>query len=177
MRRLLLSTIALTIIVSFLSASAQEPAKPTPLSPIARLKAAKSAFLKQGPGSEFPYKLFDSSLTGWGHFILVDSPEKADVIIEVSAPYDDSGISVGSNASRTSPLGGTTEQPLRTSRQFSVQRIVLTVYDAHSNVRLWFASERPKSAMKQKTKEDNIVEATEQLFSKFRDTVEPSPAQ
>ncbi len=177
MRRLLLCTVAVIIICGFPSAFAQDTAKPTPLSPIARLRVAKKAFLRQGPGSEFPYKLFESSLTGWGRFTLIDSLENADIIIEISAPYDDSGITVGSNASRTSPLGGSTEQPIRSSRQFSVLRINLTVYDPHSNVHLWFASERPKSAMKQKVREDNIVEATEQLFSKFRDTVEPPPAQ
>jgi hypothetical protein len=175
MRRLLFTVVLIVMLLGGLSA--QEAPKPTPISPLARLRAAKSAFLKYGEGSDFPYRLFESSLTGWGRFTLVDSPQKADIIIEVAAPSDESGISVGSSTSRTSPLGGTSEPPFKTNKQFSVQRILLTVYDAHSNVRLWFASERPKSAMKQKAKEDNIVDATQLLFSKFRDIVEPPPAQ
>lgn len=173
MRGFLLAVLVVAMLLG-LSAFAQEAPKQVPISPSARIRAAKTAFLKSGDGSDFPYKLIESSLTGWGRFALVDSPEKADVIIEVSAPYDESGISVSSGSSRHSPLGGSTEQPIKTNKD-AVQRILLTVYDAHSNARLWFATERPKSSMKQKLREDNIVEASQQLFSKFRDVVDPPP--
>lgn len=174
MRRLLLGSV--TFVLLSLSISAQEPAKPAPqLSPVARLRAAKTAYLKNGGGSDFPYKLFESSMEGWGRLTLVGTPEKADIVIEITSPTTDSGISVTSGTTRDNPLGGSA-QSVTTSKSLSVQNIVVTVSDPRTNVRLWFASERPKGAMKQKAREDNLVAATQSLFSKFHDLVEPAPA-
>jgi hypothetical protein len=35
--------------------------------------------------------------------------------------------------------------------------------------------EQAKSAMRQKTREDNLVQAAEKVFAKFHDRVEPAP--
>ena len=54
-------------------------------------------------------------------------------------------------------------------------QIVLSVLDAHDRVVLWSGSERPKSSLKQKQREDNIVEASLRLFRRFRNVIEPEP--
>jgi hypothetical protein len=50
------------------------------------------------------------------------------------------------------------------------------VLDAHDRVMLWSGSEQPKSSMKEKQREDNIVEASLRLFRRFRESIEPQPA-
>ncbi len=176
MRRALVVTL-LFATVSCLAQVQQAP-KTAQLSPVARIRAAKTAYVKNGGGSDFPYHLFESSVEGWGRFKVVSKPEQADIVIEVTSPTEDSGLSVSSSTTPSTPLGGSSsEQSIKTSKQLSVQRIVLTVYDGHSNVRLWTAVERPKGAFKQKAKEDNLADATQSLFSKFKELVEPPPAQ
>ena len=176
MRRSALGVL-IPVLLTALALSQEQP-KPTPqLNPIARLRAAKTAYVNNGGGSDFPFKLFESSMEGWARLTLVDSAEKADIVVEITSPTDDSGIYVSSSTTPSTPLGAPGEQSTKITRQLSVQRITVTVYDPRSNFRLWSASERPKSAMKQKAREDNIVDATQSLFSKFKEMVEPTPSQ
>lgn len=48
----------------------------------------------------------------------------------------------------------------------------MSVYDPKSKMLLWSASEQPKFAMKQKAREDNLVNAAQHLISKFRDRMD-----
>jgi hypothetical protein len=176
MRRLLplLNIIAFCLIASFFAA-AQEQKPAVPMSASARLAAAKTAFVRNAGGSDIPFKVVEGAITAWGHFTLVDSREKADIIIDISAPYDDFGTELSSTTG-TSPLSGRDEHSAVSTRQISAPRVVLTISDARTNLRLWTATERPKYAMRQKAREDNLVDAAQRLFSKLRDHVEP-PAQ
>jgi hypothetical protein len=177
MRRLLpLLTIIAFCLIASLFAAAQEQKSAVPISASARLAAAKTAFLRNAGGSDIPFKVIESSTTAWGHFTLVDAREKADIIIDISAPYDDFGTELTSTTG-TSPLSGRDEHSAVATRQVSAPRIVLTVSDARSNLRLFTATERPKLGMRQKTREDNLVEAAQRLFSKFRDRIEPPVQQ
>ncbi len=184
MRRFLLVCGALVVCVVMAPAQAQKPEpqpeqKPAarPVNPSARLAAAKTAMVRNAEGSDIPYDVISSAMESWGRFTLVDSPEKADIIVEVSAPgTSGSGVSVSSNISRTDPMGRP-EQSSTTSRDISNGPVRIIVYDARSHMALWSASEQPKFAMKQKAKEDNLVQASQRLFNKFRDRVEPPPAQ
>ncbi len=49
----------------------------------------------------------------------------------------------------------------------------MTVLDARNKRMLWTAAESVKFAMKEKAKENNLVEAAERLASKFHDRLEP----
>ena len=49
----------------------------------------------------------------------------------------------------------------------------MTVFDAKNKRVLWRSTEKVKSALKQKAKENNLVEAAERLVSKFHDRLEP----
>lgn len=177
MRRLFLfphAILAILLMVSFVAAGAQEsqPAKkPVPISPSARLVAAKSAFVKSGGGSDIPLNVINSLLEGWGRFILVDAPEKADIIIEIASPTENNGVSV-SSSTKTSAQGRP-ETSTTSTRQLSVSQIKLVVFDAKNKVALWSATEQPKSAVRQKAREDNLVEAAQNLFAKFRDRIQP----
>ena len=163
---------AIVLLVASLGAFGQEQkAGAPPVSPTARLAAAKTAYLRNGGGSEIPYNVIESGIEGWGRFQLVDSAENADVIIEVVAPEDDTGVSVSSS---TDASGHTSS---RSSRELSVAIIKLTVYDAKTHLPLWTGNERPKGAFKEKAREDNLVQAAQRLVSKFRDRLEPIPPE
>lgn len=152
--------------------TAKQPAKP-PMSPTARLKEAKTAFVKNVDGSDIGYDTVATTLDGWGRYKLVDSPEKADLLIEITSPDEGGGVSVSSSngISRT----GSYEQSTNSSRELSSGggTIRLVVRDAKTKLTLWGASEPVKGAMKKNARENNLVEAAQKLVSKFRDRVEP----
>ena len=146
-----------------------EPKKPAFVPPSARLAAAKSALVKNGGGSEIPYNVISSGMEGWGRFKLVDSSPEADIVVEVTSPEEEGGVSVGS---RTRTATGRTEESTTTSRNLSSGGIRLLVYDAKTHVALWSATEPAKGAMRQKAREDNLVQAAARLLTKFRERVE-----
>ena len=164
-------TIVLVLLAGALVFAQEQKPAATPISPSARLAAAKTAFLKNGGGSEIPYNVIESGMEGWGRFTLVDSPQEADVIIEVQAPEEESGATVSSSTD----AGG--HSSTTSSRDLNVAVIRLTVYDAKTHLPLWGASERPKGGFKEKTRNDNLVKAAERLVSAFRDRLEPPPAE
>ncbi len=174
MRHLLAAAFLLFAVAAL--AQVQEQKKPVPMSPTARLNAAKTVFVKNGGGNEIPYNVISSAVEGWGRFLPVDAPEKADIIIEVTAPEENSGMSVSSSTTRSAPAGKQNESSVTSTRNLTVTQIKLLVYDGKSKIPLWSGTEQPKSGMKQKTREDHLVEAAQRLFTRFHDRVEP-PAQ
>jgi hypothetical protein len=182
MRRSLLQLIILILFsTSVLIAGAQQSTpetKPAPTTPPAathdRLASAKNIFLKNAGGSEIPYNVINSGFEGWGRYVLVDTAEKADIIMEISAPPEDSGSRV---SVKTSAETGQQEKGYSSSKEISSEPIKVTVYDAKSKRPLWTATDKPKFAMKQKARENNLVEAAQRLFSKFHDRIEPAPKQ
>jgi hypothetical protein len=164
------------LVTGAMLANAQEPKKaPLAITPAARLAAAKTALVRNGGGSSIPFNVIVSSLEGWGRFTLVDAPEKADIILEVSAPDEGGGVSVSSSTKKGTSMGRT-DPSTTTNRQISVTHVRMIAYDAKSKVALWSGTEQPKFAMKQRVKEDSLVEAAQRLVSKFRERVEP-PSQ
>src|SRR5437763_3526110 len=91
MRSTLFLLLALLTISTALTAQ-QEKKKTEALTPSARLAAAKTAFISNVHGNTIPFDVISSSLEGWGRFTLVNAPEKADVIIEITAPEESSGV-------------------------------------------------------------------------------------
>jgi hypothetical protein len=152
-----------------------EATKAVPLSPTARLAAAKSAYLQNGGGNEVAFNVVSESVQGWGRYQIVGDPTKADLIIEVASPSGSNGISISSTSSNDSRTGMPSESTTR-SRDLQVARITMIVYDARSKMALWSSSEQPKSALRQKNRQDRIVETAQRLVSQFRQRVEPEPA-
>lgn len=165
---LVLPTILLAASVG--SALAQEAKKPMAIAPSARLAAAKTAYVRHGGGNEIPYNAVLSGMEGWARYTLVDSPEKADIIVEVTSPGETNGVSI---SGRTETAGG--KESSASTKQLSGTDVRLVVYDARSKMPLWSASEPAKSAFRQKAREDNLLHAGQRLIAKFRDRVEPLP--
>ncbi len=167
--------LAAVLVAMSIIAVGQETKKPVAITASARLAAAKTAFVKNGGGSDIPYDAVLSGMEGWGRFMLVDSPQKADIIVEVTSPSEEGGgVSVSSS---TSTGSGRREEKTTTTRQLSGNTVKLVVYDARNKGPLWSASEQAKSAFRQKAREDNLLQAGQRLVSKFRDRLEPPPPQ
>ncbi len=153
------------------SQSAQ-PSKAPLMSPIARLRAAKTVFLTQYRGSGIALNVISSGLEGWGKYQVLESSKDADLIVKITAPTDSSGVSVSSSTS-TDGYGKPQSNSSTSKDLSSSSMITVTVMDAANKVTLWRGSEQAKSAMKQKQREDNMVEAAQKLLARFRDEVEP----
>lgn len=174
-----LKTLLFLLLATGLMAAIQqeqkEPQKPDektaaapPLSASARLAAAKTAFLKKtGNGDNAAYDVVSSTLEGWGRFTLVNSPDKADIVVEIfSMSENEGGITASAG-------GGESRGREKAIQQSTASQIKLTVYDSKTRVPLWIAMEHPKGAMKKTDRENNEVEAAERLIQKFHDAVEP----
>ncbi len=152
---------------------APEKKPPVFVPPSVRLKEAKSVFIKNAGGTDIPFNVVESGIEGWGRYIIAESPEKADLIVEVTSPSEETGLSV---TSKTTTGDGPTQQSTTSSKELGTGPIKLVVYDARNHVPLWSATEQPKGAFKQKNREDKLVEAAQKLVHAFRERVEPQTA-
>jgi predicted Zn-dependent protease len=154
--------------------SQQPEKKPATETASSRLANAKNVLVTRAHGSDIPYDTIKSTIDGWGRFTLVDTPEKADLVVTVATTGGDSGVRVASS-NDVSPLSGRPEQSSSSSKDFSSADITLTVYDAKNKRVLWTSTETAKSALRQTTRENNLVEAAARLAVKFHDKLEPPP--
>ena len=151
----------------------QQPPEKKPLieTPSMRLAAGRNVFMVRTHGSHIPFDVIRSTMEGWGRFTFVETPEKADLIIEI-ASSGDSGVQV-SSSSNVSPQTGHEEKSSSTRKDISPTDIKMTVFDSRNKRPLWAATESVKFAMKEKGKENNLVDASERLASKFHNRLEP----
>jgi hypothetical protein len=145
--------------------------KPVMETPSMRLASARNVYVTRTHGSQAPYDVIRSTVDGWGRFTLVESPEKADLIIEIYSSGD-AGIQV-SSSSQVSAESGQEDKNTTTRKDISPTEIKMTVIDAKNKRVLWISTENAKFAMKEKAKENNVVEAAERLATKFHDRLEP----
>jgi hypothetical protein len=169
----LLFTSFLILLTSGISAFSQQPAEKKPLieTPSMRLAAAKNVFITRTHGSRIPLDVIRSTMEGWERFTFVETPDKADLIIEISSTGD-SGVQV-SSSSNISPETGQKEKSNSTRKDISPTDIKMIVFDSRNKRPLWAATESVKFAVKEKGKENNLVEAAERLVSKFHQRLEP----
>lgn len=136
-----------------------------------RMAAAKAIFLKNLGGDDIPFNVISRNFESWGRYILVDSADKADLIIEIQSPDNGSGDKdKDSERSKTNVYGGSSQR--KEEPKPSIDTITFTVYDKNKRP-LWIAREEPKSAMKRKTEESHLVEAAQKIFTRFHDRIEP----
>lgn len=169
-----------TVAGLFLSAGAmpvyrQQPAEKKPVieTPSMRLASARNVFINRTHGSRIPFETIKSTIEGWGRFTLVETPGKADLLIEI-ASTGDSGVQV-SSSSKVSAESGHEEKSTATRKDISSTDVRMTVSDVRNKRVLWTGTESVKFAMKEKAKENNLVEAAERLASKFHERLEPPP--
>ena len=148
--------------------------KPVIETPSMRLASARNVMIVRTRGSEIPVETIQSTMDGWGRFTLVETRDKADLIVEV-ASNGDSGVQV--STSTVSPIGGQEQKGSSTRKDLSPTEINMTVFDARNKRPLWSATETVKFAMKGKSKENNLVEAAERLAAKFHQRLEPPAAK
>lgn len=140
-----------------------------------RLASARNVLIIRTRGSVVPFDVIRSTLDGWGRFTLVETRDKADLIIEI-ASGGDSGVQV-SSSSGVSSDSGREEKSTQSRKDLSPTEINMMVFDARNKRPLWSATESVKFAVKEKTKENNVVEAAERLASKFHQRLELAAAK
>lgn len=178
-RSKLFSCLSATVLILGLAAvagRAQQPApeKPRVETPAARLTNAKNVLIVRTRGNSIPYDVIRDTLEGWGRFTLVQTPDQADLLIQVSSSGGDSDLRVTSSSGQALD-SGKYEQSTHTSKDLSATDIKLTVIDARNRRVLWEANDTAKYAVKEKARENNLVEAAERLASKLHDRLEPPP--
>jgi hypothetical protein len=163
----------LVLLTSGFSCLGQQAAQKKPLieTPSMRLAAARNVFITRTHGNRIPLDVIRSTMEGWERFTFVETPDRADLIIEISSTGD-SGVQV-SSSSNVSPETGKEEKSNSTRKEISPTDIKMTVFDSRNKRPLWAATESVKFAVKEKGKENNLVEAAERLASKFHQRLEP----
>src|SRR5215472_19388096 len=103
------------------SAASEKPTpapekKPVIETPSMRLASARNVMIVRIRGSEIPVETIQSTMDGWGRFTLVETRDKADLIVEV-ASNGDSGVQV--STSTVSPIGGQEQKGSSTRKDLS----------------------------------------------------------
>ena len=151
-------------------AAQQTTAKPASAIAADKFAFGKTMYIKNEDGSDTAYDAIATDIQGWGHFEIVNSPEKAQIIAEITS-YEAGGISRQANTGYSTPDG---KPPLLgASKDLSTPSVNLKLYDAKTQRELWSGTERVKGAFKRRTEEDNLVASAEKLFLRFHDYVEP----
>jgi hypothetical protein len=176
MKCLLISALAVFLTASFLTAQPpqqdkEKQASASPMTPAARLAAARTAFIKKSGGEDaIAFDVVSTTLEGWGRFALVDAPEKADIVVEIVTGEDNRPAAGPASIKPSRRSGGMAPSG---SASHTISQIKLVVYDAKSKFGLWTGSERIKPASKKIDQENNEVEAAQRLVSRFHDELEP----
>ena len=165
--------LALGVLCTLTANAQQEQKKAVPAGSAARFTNVKTAYVTRTGGNPIAYDVISSSIDGWGRFAPASSPEKADIVIEISST--DPGGVVSSSGAKHDQKTGRPEPYSSTSKEFSLPEVRMVVYLAgdKNKVPIWSGLEHAKAAFKEKARENNLVEAAQRLFSKFHDTVEP----
>jgi hypothetical protein len=165
----------LLIALAFVPVAAQQPSALSgsisrSADPSVKFAFGKSIYVKNEHGSNVAFDVINSDIEGWGRFSMLNSPDKADLIAEVTS-YDAGGLSVGGN-----PVYSPDGKPVSSAgarKDLSPASVTLKVYDAKTRRELWSGTEKVKSAFKKKSEEDNVVAAAEKLFLRLHDFVQP----
>ena len=166
-----------TLSIAFLAVgqTSSSSARPLPPNIAEKLAFGKTAYLKNDHASNIAFEAISSDVQGWGRFVQADSPEKADLVIEISS-YEGGGVSSTSKTDYLTP-DGKPQSSSGTSKDLSGSSVTMKVYEPKSHRELWAGTEKVKSAFKKKSAEDNTVDASENLFRRFHDSVEPPQKQ
>ncbi|MBV9437524.1 MAG: hypothetical protein JOZ44_15800 [Acidobacteria bacterium] len=162
---------ALAVLTSALAISCGVQAQST-LGPNIAPKFAfgKSVFIKNAHGGNVPYEAITADMEGWGRFTLVSSPDQADFVVEVTS-YE--GGSVTPSSRTEYAPNGKPQSSSGASKDLSGSSVTMRIFEPKTGRDLWNGTEEAKGALKKKSEEDNMLAATEKLFRRFHDAVEP----
>ena len=151
----------------------EQPANPGAAAHYDRMAAAKSVFLKNVGGNDIPFNVISRNFESWGRYILVDSADKADMIIEIQSPDDGSEKKDKKDSgNKTNVYGGSQQREQAPAPKPANDVIILTAYDKNKKP-MWIGREEPKFAVRHKAEETHLVEAAQKLFARFHDRIEP----
>lgn len=165
------SSCDLALVPTALPAQTKAQKKPVADTVTARLTSARNVQITRTHGSNIPFDTISETIDGWQRLTLVPSADKADLIIEVYTGGDNDTRT--SSHEEFSPETGKMDKGSSTSKSLSASDIKMTVYDARNKAVLWTGTEKAKYAVKEKARENNLVEAAERLASRFHDRLEP----
>jgi hypothetical protein len=150
------------------------PEPPKFLPPSARMAAAKTIFLDHLKGTDIPFNIIQAGFESWPRYTIVDSADKADLIVQVTSPAESSsGSSNSVSAKAGSGSGGAPQKSSEESQFAEIPIIKLTVLDARTRVVLYSATERTKNAWKEKNRTESQIETAQKMFDAFRKRIEP----
>lgn len=141
--------------------------KDVPLAPLpAKVLTAKKVFLTNAGGSDLAFDAFYSAMKDWGIYRIVDSPEAADLIFELSYVTIRGGTRVWSS---TNTYDGTTQVH---SAQITDPQVLLTIFDGENKQALWSTVEHRRLARLQRNREKETINAAERIVAKLRARVD-----
>lgn len=170
MRHLNFSLFRLCLLIPLLQSplAVAQQSKQVPPAPIpATLLAAKTAFISNGGGEEWPennspytggpnraYNQFYAGMKSWGRFALVDSPTSADLLFEIrfSLPPAERTVFQGDT------IGNGPFDP-----QFRLE-----IRDSRTHTLLWGLTEHAHWAILQGNRDKNFDEALQKLFAELQ---------
>jgi hypothetical protein len=137
--------------------------KDIPQAPLpATMVKAKAVFLANSSGSDLAYNAFYDAMKQWGHYQLADSPDGADLVIELSYGVVNMGTRVWGG-------GGTVGAPgMVRSQQINDAKMSLAVYDAKTKTNLWTSVDEHKLAALKRNRDKDMIAAAEQLVGQLR---------
>jgi hypothetical protein len=145
--------------------------KDVPLAPLpAKVVAARTVFLTNAGGSDLAFDAFYSKMKSWGRFEIVDTPEKADLIFELSYMTVRGGTRVWSS---TNTYDGSTQVH---SAAITDPQVLLTIFDGENHAALWSTVEHRRLARLQRNREKETINAAERIVSKLKTRLERQSA-
>ena len=168
----------LVVLTIFSMGSAQQPAPPPQpansgaASHYDRMAAAKTVFLKNAGGNDIPFNVISRNFESWARYLVVDSPDNADMIVEIRSPDDGTEKKDNKDSNKTNVYGGNQQKQQSSAPAPAIDVIILTVYDKNMKP-MWIGREEPKFAIRHKVEEGHLIEAAQKLFMRFHDRIEP----
>ena len=160
-------------------AYAQKSRKDVPRAPLpAQIVNAKTIFLVNAGGkdpaiendnsAELVYDVVYGEFKDWGKYAIVDSPDKAELVITVS---------YGAENQRTTTrtvYNTYTGLPQTITDDRSDPTLRMAIVDPKTKAALWQTTELREKARRQKNREKNLIEAAKRMISSFRERVSAS---
>ena len=172
--RLLFACLLITFVAQHAFPQETQPEPKKYLPPLARIAAAKTVFLQHLKGTDIAFNIIQAGFESWPLFTIVDSPDKADLLVQIVTPEDTSG---GNSVSGKSSSGSNAQASADQAQFAPIPIVKMTVLDAKTRVFLYSASERTKNAWREKNRTDSQIEMAQKIFDSFRKRIEAQAAK
>lgn len=152
--------LCLLVSVQAVQAKRRKDVPPAPLP--SAIVNAKKVFLTNGGGSDLAYDTFYSEMKNWGKYVIVGSPDDADMIVEISYHVDHNGTRVWSTSNT---YNGTTQIH---STELVDPQLVLTIYDAKTKNSLWETIDHRRLARRERNREKETINSAQRLVDELK---------